>query len=323
MYINITFASYGISILISIICLVFIGLIFVQKNDRSNKTYIAVRRFSIVVLLTGLLYFLFYYREIVHAQYELQLPFRLTDYTLYVLIFLCWIFVLKHMMETEKYNKIIYIGVGLSAIRFVSSIIATTFFMDVYYYIADTSICSIWTIAERIFTALTFLVIFFCCAYIIFQTSNRFRKQYVTVCTILLFLWEVIQNVINIKLFSGNYGVSAWVMETPDLTGATMFLLNLATCIFVFHEDFRPLFLDSQNIGLEDCLDGIAKQYHLTTREREILALIYEGYSNPVIGEKLFITINTVKKHTHNIFEKLQVTSRTEVIHLINAWKHS
>lgn len=171
MYINITFALYGISILISIICLVFIGLIFVQKNDRSNKTYIAVRRFSIVVLLTGLLYFLFYYREIVHAQYELQLPFRLIDYTLYVMIFLCWLFVLKHMMETEKYNKIIYIGIAISAIRFVASIIATTFFMDVYYYIADTTICSIWTIAERIFTVLTFLVIFFLLC--IYYLSNK------------------------------------------------------------------------------------------------------------------------------------------------------
>ncbi len=49
----------------------------------------------------------------------------------------------------------------------------------------------------------------------------------------------------------------------------------------------------------------------LSERELEILRLIQTGYSNQEIADKLVITLNTVKKHTSNLFGKLGVTSRT------------
>ncbi|MDE3721571.1 response regulator transcription factor [Nocardiopsis sp. N85] len=50
----------------------------------------------------------------------------------------------------------------------------------------------------------------------------------------------------------------------------------------------------------------------LTPREAEVLALVARSLNNRVIGERLFITENTVKNHVRNILEKLQVHSRTE-----------
>ena len=52
----------------------------------------------------------------------------------------------------------------------------------------------------------------------------------------------------------------------------------------------------------------------LTPREREILRLICAGYSNPEIASELVVTINTIKKHTSNIYGKLGVRSRTQAI---------
>jgi len=52
----------------------------------------------------------------------------------------------------------------------------------------------------------------------------------------------------------------------------------------------------------------------LTPRELEILRLIGEGYSNPEIASQLVVTINTIKKHTSNIYGKLGVRSRTQAI---------
>jgi LuxR family maltose regulon positive regulatory protein len=52
----------------------------------------------------------------------------------------------------------------------------------------------------------------------------------------------------------------------------------------------------------------------LTPRETEILALIAAGESNRDIGDHLFISEQTVKKHVSNIFEKLSVGSRTQAI---------
>lgn len=50
----------------------------------------------------------------------------------------------------------------------------------------------------------------------------------------------------------------------------------------------------------------------LTPRETEVLKLMARSLNNRVIGERLFITENTVKNHVRNILEKLQVHSRTE-----------
>lgn len=50
----------------------------------------------------------------------------------------------------------------------------------------------------------------------------------------------------------------------------------------------------------------------LTEREIEVLQLVAQGASNPVIAEELCITINTVKTHLKNILDKLQVENRTQ-----------
>ncbi len=52
----------------------------------------------------------------------------------------------------------------------------------------------------------------------------------------------------------------------------------------------------------------------LTDRELEILDLIAEGLSNQEIADRLIIAEGTVKKHIHNIFGKLDVRRRTQVV---------
>jgi len=48
----------------------------------------------------------------------------------------------------------------------------------------------------------------------------------------------------------------------------------------------------------------------LTSREREVLALVGDGLSNKEIGTRLCIEVATVKNHVHNILEKLRVGRR-------------
>lgn len=56
----------------------------------------------------------------------------------------------------------------------------------------------------------------------------------------------------------------------------------------------------------------------LTSREREILALIGNGHTNRTIGEKIFLSEQTVKHYVTNILQKLQVRSRVEAALLAN-----
>jgi len=52
----------------------------------------------------------------------------------------------------------------------------------------------------------------------------------------------------------------------------------------------------------------------LSRRELEVLELMANGFSNQEIADQLFVSIHTVKTHTTNIYEKLQVKRRTQAI---------
>ena len=59
--------------------------------------------------------------------------------------------------------------------------------------------------------------------------------------------------------------------------------------------------------------DDILSEGLLTPRELDVLAEICTGSSNKEIGDKLFISPNTVKNHIHNMLEKLGLSNRHEL----------
>lgn len=56
----------------------------------------------------------------------------------------------------------------------------------------------------------------------------------------------------------------------------------------------------------------------LTDREREVAMLAGQGFTNPEIAKKLFVTESTVKKHMLTIFRKLSIDRRAKLISLLN-----
>jgi two-component system, NarL family, response regulator LiaR len=52
----------------------------------------------------------------------------------------------------------------------------------------------------------------------------------------------------------------------------------------------------------------------LSARELEVLQLMAEGLSNQEIAGRLFLSLNTIKTHSSNIFEKLDVRRRTQAV---------
>ncbi|MOA42071.1 Response regulator protein VraR [compost metagenome] len=52
----------------------------------------------------------------------------------------------------------------------------------------------------------------------------------------------------------------------------------------------------------------------LTKRERDVLKLIAQGYSNQQIADALFISLHTVKTHAQRVNAKLGVARRTQAV---------
>lgn len=63
--------------------------------------------------------------------------------------------------------------------------------------------------------------------------------------------------------------------------------------------------------------DYLRETKNITEREIEIISCALLNDKNPDIAEKLFISPGTVKRHMHNIFEKLELSSREELQELI------
>ena len=60
--------------------------------------------------------------------------------------------------------------------------------------------------------------------------------------------------------------------------------------------------------------ESFLTKYNITDREREIILKVVQGKSNADIASELFISLATVKTHLHNIYRKLEVDSRYDLL---------
>jgi signal transduction histidine kinase/DNA-binding NarL/FixJ family response regulator len=68
-----------------------------------------------------------------------------------------------------------------------------------------------------------------------------------------------------------------------------------------------------------DKFDQNCQLYNLTSREKDIVNLIRQGHTYKEVGEALFIAERTVTKHVQNIFEKVQVSNKMELINKLDS----
>ncbi|MFM7856757.1 MAG: response regulator transcription factor, partial [Flammeovirgaceae bacterium] len=52
----------------------------------------------------------------------------------------------------------------------------------------------------------------------------------------------------------------------------------------------------------------------ISKREHEVLELMARGMSNQEIADRLFVSLNTIKTHSSNLFLKLEVSRRTQAV---------
>ncbi|MBP6430364.1 MAG: response regulator transcription factor [Ferruginibacter sp.] len=114
------------------------------------------------------------------------------------------------------------------------------------------------------------------------------------------------------------YSEGAFISKMLD-SGASGYLLKNAAkaeiieAIEIAHNGKQYLPFDVQKI-YTSTLEKQSQTPLLTKREKEILKLIADGFTNPQISEKLFISIDTVDTHRKNLHTKLNVKNTALLI---------
>lgn len=81
---------------------------------------------------------------------------------------------------------------------------------------------------------------------------------------------------------------------------------NIASKVLHLFQRFAP--------AQKEDPSGSSEIQQLSQREKEILAMMMEGYNLPSIAEKSFLSYETIRSYVKNIYKKLHVHSHSEAI---------
>jgi DNA-binding NarL/FixJ family response regulator len=79
---------------------------------------------------------------------------------------------------------------------------------------------------------------------------------------------------------------------------------------------FEPVKAESPS---DESMDPLLEAYGITKRERQIVGQICAGKTNQQIADTLFISLQTVKDHTHRIYSKMGVKSRIQLVQRVTS----
>lgn len=315
--------------------LLAIILIFVVQKSNIDKKglYLRTRNFTIVSFLVEFNYFLSFYKEISLNDLTVGPIWRTFDYIVWISLFYFWVSLMEKLVSNTRLYKVKKYYKYLTLIIILLFCIGCVMMMDEYYRVNDKTELVYLVILSIIFFVLSTIVLIRCLHYGLHDNPISLSRKYMLVVTACLIILHMNHLYIDTSLFFGKLGQSGWANGVIDVLWLVFLITNFTTIVFIYKTDFSPLFirelndiskpaeLTDEEIEL-DKLNRIAEMHELTDREREVLVYAYKGMTNPEIADMLFISRNTVKKHMHNIFEKIDVSTRTELVYLISIYDH-
>jgi DNA-binding CsgD family transcriptional regulator len=168
----------------------------------------------------------------------------------------------------------------------------------------------------NILVVIKYYYIIFNFIYIIFGTSNlltksrnaRFRNIDLRNISIGLLSIMLIQNVI-VFFYNQNIFIALVFIFAYFILGGM---------ISVYIKYYADLSKILPEIEISKSFEIFCNKHEISKREKEIINEICKGYTNQQIADKLFISLQTVKDHTHRIYNKTLCTSRTQLIFMVN-----
>lgn len=321
MFDEIFFFTYIFAGFVGFLVLLLVILLAKYWASGNKRLLAAIRSFMICTALIDALYFYIDYSVLKTGLRSAPWPVRVLDIVTFIGQVYFWSAYIREKMSLteEKKKKLRQISLVLCLLCLILSCISYGFLMD-GYYLAAPGIRRTFCLVSECFVCicLTSITMIHLAKALGEMVQRRIRALVLAVSLIITAngLWNAF---LVIKIMIGRFEEEVYT----DPTSLFIFIINLLTVFLLWREDFTALFRiqDQENDGADDQqkrLDFIAASHALTQREREVLELAYEGLTNPEIADQLIISKYTVKRHMHNIFEKLDISTRMELVHLVN-----
>jgi DNA-binding CsgD family transcriptional regulator len=197
----------------------------------------------------------------------------------------------------EKKRKFLLVGMGTVLVLLILSLA---------YWQLDLQID-----IEQVFALLVLSVMLF-----ILLSLSFFPVQYLTKSTkYILLLLVFFSGAIYIPLL-----FDPLMHPVAELVFSYSFFLTYTAVgvYFVYAAKFPKKQKDvSQAVSFDEFL----QLYEITSRESEVIMEIYKGKTNQEIADTLFVTLQTIKDHTHRIYLKTQVKNRTQLASLLRRFE--
>lgn len=316
-----TYIFAGFAGLLAILLAVLLSKYWTSSN---KQLLAAVRDFMICTAVMDGLYFYMNYLFLKTGVYTTQPALRVLDSFTFIGQAYFWSAYIREkcQLSQPRRRRMWVITLALCGGCLLTNLASYGFLMDDYYFVSPGPMRVLSMIIEVLLClSLTFIIIWHLLKALDELVQKKIRA-FVTILSILIIGDNLLNSFNVLQLITGSSPPSS---HFPlDFTVIFIFLINVFTILLIYQEDFRALFHTNGDMSVENVendiqgrLDLIAQSHGLTQREREVLELAYEGLTNPEIAEELIISKYTVKRHMHNIFEKLDISTRMELVHLV------
>jgi DNA-binding CsgD family transcriptional regulator len=101
--------------------------------------------------------------------------------------------------------------------------------------------------------------------------------------------------------------------KLTDCAGIDDNIIGMFQRLLESNTSFREEFSDKLH-KLCDPVSVTVYNYHLTSREKDVLKLLIEGLTKKEISNRLFVSYNTIGTHVNHIYQKLNVNNRGSAV---------
>lgn len=323
---NTMFITYTAMCFASLQAITLVIIILKHNDSGKSKLMTAMLRFVVVSAILGLYYYITYYRELILGEFAAGIFLRALDSIVFYAMGFSWINLMDAIIDSPHPKMQIWRKLTTPVFSFLMAFSAVIYiFLLDEYYTTDAFWKEVVVLLSEVVLAITIVV--FTLAYLILgfrELVDAASRKYVITISIFVCFNNLWNNIVVVFVFLRAISVSALCSNLYAVTSVLLLITNLLTILYVYKKDFSPVYFgdkknSSRKLSEEEVLNLVAESHRLTERERDVMILAYQGLSNPDIAEKLFISRHTVKRHMHNIFEKLDVSTRMELVHLIQS----